>query len=58
MSVKNETVNVVIQSFTPMHYLFWGFVKDRCHWFGVGFLYKTINNEYRRFHIRKQYYTT
>lgn len=39
-----------------MHYFFSGFVKDKGHWFGVGFLYKTINDEYQRFHIRKQYY--
>lgn len=39
-----------------MHYFFWGFLKDKSHWFGVGFLYKTINNEYHRFHIGKQYY--
>lgn len=52
--MSDKTVNVVILSFTPMHY--WGFVNDKGHWFGVGFLYKTINNEYHRFHIRKQYY--
>lgn len=39
-----------------MHYFFWEFVKDKGHWFNVGFLYKTINNEYHRLHIRKQYY--